>query len=292
MRTKHNSKKKKPGPNGNLNKKQSELLQIYCGMQENDQSKWDAYNLAGYKGSKSKCMKLFSQPKIKRAIKKMRDTHFRIPSNEEMLNKNGTRFGKSQLLLSEQLTQKIESYLRKGLSYSQVSNLTSIHVTTIFEWLRKGKECIKAGEFSDPYAYFAYRVKAARDLGEIYLLDIVRKHARGGDTHKKKTTSQKVKDLFINGIKVEGGTEKTEVDKKIEHIYRSDWKAAAWLLEKTRPEKYGSSSPFGQGVGGTGFDNGDIDPREEAEDTATILRSLLMTKPDINADTEENTQDE
>jgi transcriptional regulator with XRE-family HTH domain len=287
IRRKPKSKKtktpKKRGPNGSLNKKQTLLIETYLALPPGNQSKWEAYNKAGYQGNKKACLKLFDTPKIKKHLQQNESNKLRITPKSKRKNKQGNQNGLHNVKLNESLLLRMEKHFHKGLSQAQVASLVGIRKSTISEWKRKGREALKKGDYQNPYAVCTQRIEAAKVQGESFLLDIIRQAAIGGETLNKNTVSEKRKNLVVNGEALAGAEEVEKKEQKIVTKLKSDWRAADRLLQMTRPEKYGHPSLFGRHI------EDDDDPRTQAEDAAKLLRGMLKTvpKPDDHDEEEE-----
>jgi hypothetical protein len=258
---------KRPGPNGSINKKQRHLVKIYCNLPQEKNSRYIAYMRAGYRGSKELCDEIFESEKIQKAITKYKEQEHVIshPSTRKTTPTNNPNFGHHLPKLTEEITKKIEDNIGKGMSNANVANLVGIEPDTFYTWMRKGKEAINNEEFESPYARFVYRIKRARAAGEANLLGNIHDAAFGNAISETKEETN------------DEGYGKT-VTKVKRH-----WPAAAWLLERTRPDLYGKNAkPV-------------VEEKDATEQAQEIYEALNMLTKTVNEDEEkeeENSEDE
>ncbi len=249
---------RKPGPNGKLNKKQKLLVEQYCHLPHEKNSRYIAYMKAGYRGSKILCDDIFETAKIKNAISNYKSDKRIIDDPETRANKKnaGSMSGHTLSKLNEDIMVKIETHIGMGMSYRNVSALVGIAPVTFHSWVRKGKEDIENQDFDSDYTSFYYRLKKAHSKGEAELLGCLYDAAYGRSTTETK-----------NETNTDGETKTIE-------IVRRQWQAAAWLLERTRPKLYSKMAIELE-------DTESMSSEEMAEQTLSMLNSMIsMQKKD------------
>lgn len=105
-----------------------------------------------------------------------------------------------------------------------------IHRSTLYDWLRQGTEALrKAGWVladvpaeARPYAQFSDMLEKAVAEAEANALTVIGVAARG---RPARTVTRKLPD----------GSTVTEASEAI----HGQWQAAAWMLERTQPDRYG-----------------------------------------------------
>jgi hypothetical protein len=122
------------------------------------------------------------------------------------------------------LTPKIEEIIFEcialGLTYEKVAFAAGVSRHTLINWRKRGQKA-KSGI----YFNFFNKLKAAEAAGERINLQKIRDAAVGGQEVKQ---SKK----FYRGNKI---VKRITTTKKTP----PDWRAAAWILERRYPEKYG-----------------------------------------------------
>lgn len=102
----------------------------------------------------------------------------------------------------EQLQARITALLRGGNYIETACHASGVSISAFYAWRERGEADIEA-DVASPYREFAEAVTRARAEGEAMILQEIRTAARGSE--------------YAPG----------------------DWKAGAWVLERTMPEKYG-----------------------------------------------------
>lgn len=114
--------------------------------------------------------------------------------------------------LTEELTARIAALLRNGNYIATACGVAGIHPDSYFAWRERGEADIEAGVRS-AFAEFAEATTRARAEGRALLLQEIRSASRGTERRP------------------------------------GDWRAAAWILERSWPEEYGPRREVRIGAG-------------------------------------------
>ncbi len=129
----------------------------------------------------------------------------------------GRRVGR-RTKLTPTRAQRVCARLREGYVISAACKLSGIAEATFYNWSARGRR-EPASEFRE----FLESVQYARDLAEDAALRVIMAAARP-------RTIRTVREVTTRtGVTIEVS----------ESMVRGDWRAAAWYLERTRPEGYG-----------------------------------------------------
>ena len=120
-----------------------------------------------------------------------------------------------------EVRQKIVNAVRGGNGRETSARLAGISEATLYNWLQRGRQ-EKRGQFKD----FNEAVQKAEAEAEVEAVLLIRQAAIGGQVVSRKTTSR------TTGA----GETVTRVD---ETYSRPEWQAAAWLLERKYPGRWG-----------------------------------------------------
>jgi transposase len=115
-------------------------------------------------------------------------------------------------VLTDELSERICGYVRRGNYLETAAACSGISKDTLFRWLREGARDSLAGKVTD-LSRFSDSINAASAKSEITLLGIIRRAALGSN----------FKDPETGAVKI---------------IERGQWQAAAWTLERTKPDKF------------------------------------------------------
>lgn len=119
--------------------------------------------------------------------------------------------------LDEQTHATIIRALRLGLRLTEAAILAGVTDRTVRGWRRRGRQ-----EHDGPYCRFAFDARRALAEWELACLSVIREAAHG----REATTTKLV-------TRSDGAVERTTETQLIRH-----WQAAAWMLERRRPDKY------------------------------------------------------
>ena len=212
--------------NKELTNKEKKCIKHFCTLSDTDDNKVIAYIKSGKSGNLEKIIKFFEREDVKKYITKTRKKQQRIDHAVTDYYSDKTQTKKT--LLTEENIQLIESCLSQSMSMNSTASLLNISTGTLYNWLRKGHDDIENEMYDTPYAYVVSRIEKARAKGELSLLKLITDTSFGNGYDEIKTDETDLPD---------GNTIKKTVK-----IKRKNWRAAAWLLEKTRPTQYGSNN--------------------------------------------------
>lgn len=126
--------------------------------------------------------------------------------------------------LTSELRRRICKLLKAGDHIKTVCDTTNITQSTFYLWRDRGETDLEQNletEFSE----FSEAVRRARAIAESRNVQRVLKSARGGEVVTRTT------------VKVENGVEVRTVSSQ---QLPGDWRAAAWWLEKSFPQRWGN----------------------------------------------------
>jgi len=250
-----------------ISEQEKQLIEHYTLLPDVMDSRFVAFMKAGYKGGKKACNKLFEQDRIRLAINEYREEHLTIlhPDDDPY---HTTTHRNSQL--TETITRIIEKCIANGMTQTNAALVANLNSATVTYWLNKGRDKHNKGKLENRYAKFYNRILSARAKGEALLLSTISDAAFGSA------------DTDVREIIQDGKVMKREV------VRKRDWKSAAWLLERTRANKYYVHPGF-QGQQ-TAPDTETT--KEKAQKDAELLKLLLNTdKPENSGnsgDSDEN----
>lgn len=240
---------------GRLTEKQARYAEYVAIFPDIHSSRYSAFIEAGFAGNKKDCDKLFNDPKIQKAIRRYRKSKMIIAEKE--FTGIGKKIGRTHLL-TEDLMQKFEECMKHGMAYIITASFLNITDVSVHSWFRQGRKAQENEEYDSRYYYFLIRANRARAEGEKNLLDNILLAANGG--HEALETEV----VRENGL----ATKRTVKRKNL----NPDWKASAWLLERTRKGKYGKDNLI---------DDTQTDPvtvNDEAKETVTLINRLIETE--------------
>lgn len=126
--------------------------------------------------------------------------------------------------LTPEVIERICNGIRHGLTYQDAARHAGIGKSTFYRWKAKAENA-KSGLFRE----LREAIKKANVEAEGHLLGIIQKTAKGGLTVTETVEEYEVKDGEKTIIKGKT-TRKTTLP---------TWTAAAWILERRFPDKYG-----------------------------------------------------
>ncbi len=236
--------KKKPGPNGKINKKQQLLIEIYCGINDvenEERRKLSSFLEAGYIGNKEKCIEIFNQPKIIKGIKtqyqklsKERIETLEIPDPGLIMLKHKEKTGTTNRVskLTEKRMKRIEQLARLGYPNKRIAQGVNISTMTFNNWVSSAEKAIKNNDFNldgvnGSYLSFYYRLNEAKNEFEDKALNELLSRGYG---YKEKKYTEKREPLGEGRDMV---TERTETE-----IEKVDSTILKWLLERFKPNRF------------------------------------------------------
>jgi hypothetical protein len=119
--------------------------------------------------------------------------------------------------LTPELQERVLQAIRAGNTREATANYAGIGRTTLFRWLEQG-EASTSGQYRD----FWNAVKKAEADCEVRNVGIIQMACQGGQVLERKTVT-----------KADGAVEVSE------KYSRAEWTAAAWWLERRRPDDWG-----------------------------------------------------
>ncbi len=146
--------------------------------------------------------------------------------------------------LNSETQDRILKAISLGLTYKDAAQFAGIGETTFYEWKKKGENA-SAGKFRE----FWEALKKAEVEGENVLLQRINDAATGKNSKKKTKTIYDKEGKAIGKVEIieEGGI----------------WQAAAWILERRFPERWGRNARRDDNQGKDRFDKW-MDALEEA----------------------------
>lgn len=144
--------------------------------------------------------------------------------------------------LNEQVIAEICRFIEAGNWFEVSCRLAGINEETGNVWLKLGRTGQQQGKNKPQpiHKQFAEAVQTAVDRREAALAMQIRKSAQGGTkTHVATKTVTK--------------PDGTKVEERVESLQPPDWRAAAWILERTAPDRWGK-----QRLEVTGADGGPV----------------------------------
>lgn len=115
----------------------------------------------------------------------------------------------------------IVAAVRSGMPISRAGLAMGIEETTVNEWMQRGEGRHPRRPSTPEYAAFASEVRKAEADNEAEKLAVITKAGQGGIVLSKRTIT------FRDGRVVEEET-----------LSKPEWQAAAWYLERTKPDTY------------------------------------------------------
>ena len=122
--------------------------------------------------------------------------------------------------LTPKIQEMILDCIRMGLTYSKAAELVGITRHTLLNWRKWGQ-----AEKSGIYFNFFNALQKAEAEGEIQCLQKIQEAARGGQ------------EIIDSKELYQGKKLIKQITKTVKSV--PDWRAAAWILERRYPERYG-----------------------------------------------------
>lgn len=143
----------------------------------------------------------------------------------------------------EALQAQVVALLRNGNYIETSCRASGLSVSTYYGWVERGEADVEA-ELDTPYAQFSQACARARAEGEAVLVQEVRAASRGTERQP------------------------------------GDWKAAAWMLERTLPDKYGQKREVKHDVSTARTEPPEVVETEERLLTVAQLMTEIGVMPD------------
>jgi hypothetical protein len=124
--------------------------------------------------------------------------------------------------LTPSIQEGIVNAVRVGTPLSTAAGFVGVAPATVNEWLARGTGVDPQRETTRLYAAFAAAITRARSEDEIRRLARLEQAGRGGAVLARTTTRH-----------LDGSVTTHE------HFAPPDWRADAWVLERSRPEQWG-----------------------------------------------------
>lgn len=203
------------------------LVKTFCNTPNTMDSYYAAFMKVDIPGGRRVADQIYNSDDFKKRCDNYKKRNLTINSpwerdTKEHRKEKWANLGHNKSLMTEEVTKAIEKYFSMGLSKVKVAHLIGVSKDTLNSWINKGKQAVEDENFDSPYLNFLCRIRKAQAEGEVCLLSTIQDSATGtGFTERK---------VERNG---EG-----EILKEVE-LTRKQWQAAAWILERIIPEKYG-----------------------------------------------------
>lgn len=135
--------------------------------------------------------------------------------------------------LTPELLQKLTDAVSCGSSIEDAARSQGIHQSTLFRWIKRGRDATKARQRGaeerpedEAFIALAEGVDTARAQARVEALTIIRRHALGMPEKVTTTTTEQRPDG------------KTVTTTKIVERVATHWQAAAWFLERRYPAEF------------------------------------------------------
>jgi hypothetical protein len=141
--------------------------------------------------------------------------------------------------LTPELADSIIRDVERGLFLTQIGLHNGVHPNTIRNWVRRGL----AVDADEPFRSFAERFAKAEVKVEAGLVAIVAEASRNFESvrrQKKHRTRGGLMLGLVDPSEIEPAEETETLEERIER--RGDWRAAAFLLERRFPKRWGEAA--------------------------------------------------
>lgn len=169
--------------------------------------------------------------------------------------------------LTRDIFAKIITFIKAGQYQYTAAGVHGITRETLFNWVKRGRHS-KRGIYRE----FFHALQEAVAEGEARKLQVITRSANGFPV-------EKTKEVYV--ADPDGDLKLKE--KVVEKTVRQEWAAAAWMLERMHPDRYGRRDK----VEHTGDGGGPIDVNIRREDAAKVAASIMAPHEIIDVEVEE-----
>lgn len=152
-------------------------------------------------------------------------------------------------LCTPELTRRITERIANGLGIAQALTFGPLPGSTHYAWMARGQaaaELAESGETVPPAeaVFLEYRaaINKAADEFEAYHLNLIQEAAAGRPSYTTTTTTTRKPVTLKNGEMARGDDGEIlfveEVSVRTAESATYSWQASAWLLERTRRDRY------------------------------------------------------